>query len=186
MIRAFIAVRIDPGVAERIASTESELDRLLKGIRWVKTDHLHLTLKFLGAVDEDNIAPIEDALEVALRAIPRFSVACRGLGVFPDIRRARVLWAGLAGGPLVRLAAVVNEALGALGFAREAREFKPHLTIGRWREPPRQADLLREEIDRRREHDFGASPVDEVIFFQSVLQPAGAVHTPLKIFPLSG
>ena len=184
MIRAFVAVRIDPGVAGKIAAAEADLDRSLKGIRWVKPDHMHLTLKFLGGVSEENVAPIADALESALRSIGRFSVGCRGLGVFPDIRRPRVLWAGLAGGVLERLAAAVEEILAAMGFARERREFKPHLTIGRWREFAGRPDLLRREMERWREHDFGAWPVDEVIFFQSVLKPDGAVHTPLKVIPL--
>ena len=96
-----------------------------------------------------------------------------------------MLWAGLEGGPLARLAAAIENSLEPMGFAREEREFKPHLTIGRWREFAGRPDLLRQEMERWREHDFGVSPVDEVIFFQSVLQPAGAVHTPLKVFPLA-
>jgi 2'-5' RNA ligase len=184
VIRAFVAVRIDPSVVERIAAAEAELDRSLKGIRWIKPDSMHLTLKFLGGVSEDKVAEIADALEVTLRPIPLFSVACRGLGVFPDIRRPRVLWAGLEGAPLARLATAADEALGAFGFAREQREFKPHLTIGRWRESAGRPEALREEIERWRGHDFGASPVNEVIFFQSELKPAGAIHTPLKVFPL--
>jgi 2'-5' RNA ligase len=186
VIRAFVAVRIDPGVAERIATAEAQLDDSVKGIRWVKPDNLHLTLKFLGGVSEDKIAPIADALESALRSMERFSVGCRGLGVFPDIRRPRVLWAGLQGAALGRLAAAVEETLASIGFAREEREFKPHLTIGRWRDFAGRPDALSQVMERWREHDFGASEMNEVIFFQSVLKPDGAVHTPLRVFPLRG
>jgi RNA 2',3'-cyclic 3'-phosphodiesterase len=185
VIRAFIAVRIDPAVTERIAEARSQLEPSLKGIRWVKEDNLHLTLKFLGPVAEDKIAPIAEALEKALRSMERFSVGCRGLGVFPDIRKPRVLWAGLQGGALGRLAAAVEEVLASIGLAREEREFKPHLTIGRWRDFTARPDALRSEMERWREHDFGRSEMNEVIFFQSVLKPGGAVHTPLGIFPLA-
>ena len=145
---------------------------------------MHLTLKFLGSVGDDKVTPIADALERALHPTPRFTVACRGLGVFPDIRKAKVLWVGLEGKPLAHLAATVEDALAPMGFAREQRAFTPHLTVGRWRDFAGRADLLRQEIERWREHDFGASRIDEVIFFHSVLKPDGAVYTPIKVFPL--
>ena len=186
MIRAFVAVRIDPGVAQRICEAQSKLDKSLRGLRWVKRENLHLTLKFLGEVREDRVMPITDALEQALYSTPRFSLACRGLGVFPDIRKPRVMWVGLEGEPLARLATAVEEALEPMGFAREKREFKPHLTVGRWRSFDGRSDVLRQEIERWKTHDFGASWVNEAVFFQSVLKSEGAVYTPLRLFPLAG
>ena len=94
------------------------------------------------------------------------------------------MWVGLEGEQLVRLATAVEETLEPIGFARDKREFKPHLTIGRWRSFDGRSDLLRQEIGRWQEHNFGLSWVNEVIFFQSMLKPEGAVHTPLKVFPL--
>jgi 2'-5' RNA ligase len=185
VIRAFVAIKVDPGVAERIAAVQSELDKSLKGIRWVKAENLHLTLKFLGSVGAEKVTPIAEALDGALDSTPRFSVACRGLGVFPDIRRAKVLWAGLDGEPLIDLAAKVEDALEPIGFAREKRGFKPHLTIGRWRDAAGRPDTLRRELEPRQRQDFGVSKMNEVIFFQSVLKPGGAVYTPLRVFPLA-
>jgi 2'-5' RNA ligase len=184
VIRAFVAIRIDPAVAQKIGELQAKLDSPLQGIRWVKPENLHLTLKFLGPVSEDKIASIADSLRRALRDVPRFSVLCSGLGVFPDIKRAKVLWVGLEGNSIARLAETIEGALEPLGFAREKREFKPHLTIGRWREAARRADALRQETDRGRNVELGASPMNEVILYQSALQPAGAVYTALKVFPL--
>ncbi|HTM09953.1 MAG TPA: RNA 2',3'-cyclic phosphodiesterase [Verrucomicrobiae bacterium] len=184
MARLFVAIRIAPEVADRLCQAQAELEPILSDIRWIKREGLHLTLKFLGAVEEAKIPGIQSALKKALAALPRFTVSCRGLGVFPAIRRPRVLWAGLEGGALPSLAAATDAALEPLGFRREAREFKPHLTIGRWRETARGDDALRSELDRWRHHDFGASAVDEAVLFQSVLNPRGAVYTVLTVFPL--
>jgi 2'-5' RNA ligase len=186
VIRAFVAIKIDPVVAQRISEIQSKLDKTLGGIRWVRPENLHLTLKFLGQVDDDKVTTIADSLERALHSMPRFSVSCSGLGVFPDIRRAKVLWVGLEGKPLISLAAMVEDALAPLGFAREKREFKPHLTIGRWRDSAGRPDALRRELESGQKQDFGSSRMNEVILFQSVLKPTGAVYTPLKVFTLAG
>ena len=186
MVRAFVAIKIETRVAQRIGEAQSNLNTAFTGIRWVKPENLHLTLKFLGSVGDDKVTSIVDALGRALHPTPRFSVACRGLGVFPDIRKAKVLWVGLEGKPLAHLAATVEDALEPMGFAREKRAFKPHLTIGRWRDSAGRSDLLRREIERSQRQDFGTSKVNEVILIQSVLKPDGAVYTPLKIFPLRG
>ncbi len=186
MIRAFVAIRIAPDVTQRICEAQTQLEQQLRGIRWVKDQSFHLTLKFLGEIPEERVAAVGDALERATRSRELFIFGCRGLGVFPDIRRPRVLWAGLEGKWLVPLAAAVEERLEEVGFARERREFKPHLTIGRWREFDGRTDLLRQQLEGWKVHDFGPSPANEVIFFQSVLKPDGAVHTPLRICPLGG
>lgn len=157
---------------------------ILGDVRWINRESLHLTLKFLGQVDEAKLEAIQAAVHDAVAPVPRFTISCRGLGVFPDIRRPRVIWAGLEGAALATLAGAAEAALAPLGFPREAREFRPHLTIGRWREGARGGDALRSELERWRHHDFGASAVDEAVLFQSVLKRGGAEYTPLKIFPL--
>jgi RNA 2',3'-cyclic 3'-phosphodiesterase len=173
-----------PEVADRLCRAQAELTPLLSDVRWIKRESLHLTLKFLGQVDDARVETVQKAIAAAVAPLPRFTISCRGLGVFPDIRRPRVIWAGLEGGALAALAQATEAALDPLGFPREAREFKPHLTIGRWREGARGGDALRGELERWRHHDFGASAVDDTVLFQSVLKRGGAEYTPLKIFPL--
>jgi RNA 2',3'-cyclic 3'-phosphodiesterase len=182
--RLFVAIRIAPEVADRLCKAQAELAPALSDARWIKRDSLHLTLKFLGQVDDAKVVAIQKAVAAAVAPLPRFMISCRGLGVFPDIRRPRVIWAGLEGAELAKIAQAAEAALAPLGFPREAREFKPHLTIGRWREGARGGDALRGELERWRHHDFGASPVDDAVLFQSVLKRGGAEYTPLKIFPL--
>ncbi|MBI4490661.1 MAG: RNA 2',3'-cyclic phosphodiesterase [Deltaproteobacteria bacterium] len=186
MIRAFIGVRIDPDMAQKVSEIQSQLRPSLTGIRWIDRENLHFTLKFLGAVKEEKVTPIIEALEYALRPIPRFPIIGRGIGVFPDIRKAKVLWAGLEGKGLGPLAMAVESALEAMGFVREKRAYKPHLTIGRWRNFDGRSERLKDEIDRWRDHKFGESWVREVVFFQSILKPEGTLYSPLQIIPLSG
>jgi len=184
VIRAFIGIRIDPNMAQKIAEVQSRLQESFSGIRWVGTNNLHLTLKFLGDVEEGKVKPISEALEQALQDISQFSILGREIGVFPDIRRARVLWVGLESEALASVAKSVESALKPIGFPREKRGFTPHLTIGRWRNFDGRPERLKQEIDRFKNYDFGESWVEEVVFFQSVLKPQGAVYSALKVIAL--
>jgi 2'-5' RNA ligase len=184
VIRAFVGVRIDPKIAQKISEVQSQLRQSLTGIRWVAQENLHFTLKFLGGVEEKKIAPIIEAVERAVRPSEPFSLTAGGIGVFPDIRRPRVLWVGLEAQGLKVLAQELETTLKPLGFAPEERAFKPHLTIGRWRKIAGKSQSLEEEIDRWKDQDFGQSMVFEVVLFQSILKPNGAVYSPLLVISL--
>ncbi|MCZ6620564.1 MAG: RNA 2',3'-cyclic phosphodiesterase [Deltaproteobacteria bacterium] len=184
MIRAFVGVRIDPKMTQKISEVQSQLTRSLTGIRWVVQENLHFTLKFLGAVEEEKITSIIKAVGRVVRPAQPFSLTAGGIGVFPDIRKPRVLWVGLEAQGLQTLSQEVEAALEPLGFAPEKRGFKPHLTVGRWRNFTAKAQRLKEEIDHWKDHDFGQSRVEEVVIFQSILKPNGAVYSPLQIITL--
>ncbi len=184
MIRAFIAIEIAAATVHRIAAAIDPLKPRIVGIRWVAPTSFHLTVKFLGNIDESRIEPIGLALTDALRPFQRFTINAKGLGVFPSMKRPRVLWVGLVGSRLAELAAAVESALTPLGFAREEKTFTPHLTIGRWRQAERADRALEHELKNWTQCDFGATLVDEVIFFESVLKPAGAIYHRLKVVTL--
>jgi RNA 2',3'-cyclic 3'-phosphodiesterase len=185
VIRAFIAVEIDPQLVRQISVVVADLKPRIAGIRWVPQTHFHLTLKFLGDIEENKIKPIAQALELALRPFPRFTISAKDLGVFPDLKRPRVLWIGLEGKKLLELASKVERALDPLGFVPEKRDFKPHLTVGRWRQFDDSSRKLVEELEKWRGHEFGESTVAEVIFFQSELKREGAIHHRLKVVALA-
>lgn len=184
MIRAFVGVRIDPEMALSIARVQSQIEPHLKGVRWIAAQNYHFTVKFLGPVHEDKIEPVAAVLAEALAAVRPFRVSSRGIGVFPDIRRPRVIWAGLDGKELQSVVQKVDEALESQGFKRETRPFKPHLTLGRWRDIGTDPDKLRQELDRWKGHAFGESWVREAVLFQSILKARGAVYSPLRILSL--
>jgi 2'-5' RNA ligase len=181
VIRAFIAVEVDSQTVRQILAAVADLKPRIPAIRWVPPTNFHFTLKFLGDIEESKIAPIAQALELALHPFPRFTINAKGLGVFPDVKRPRILWVGLQGKELVDLTLRVETALGPLGFAAEKREPKPHLTIGRWRHFDGSSRKLAADLESWKNHEFGASTVAEVVFFQSVLKPEGAVYHRLKV-----
>jgi 2'-5' RNA ligase len=186
VIRAFIGVRLDSSIIRKMAELERQLQPHMPGIRWVSSENLHFTLKFLGAVDDEAIEPIANALDECFHPFSRFDINAKGLGVFPHVKRPRVLWVGLEGTSLGKLAARVDTTLEALGFARETRAFVPHLTIGRWGQYEGSPGKLGTELERWKAYEFGSSTVKEAVLFQSVLGRRGAVYNPLRVFSLQG
>lgn len=185
MIRAFIAVEIDPAVLERIFVAIDDLKQAIPHIRWTPQANCHLTLKFLGAVDAGQVESIAQALEHELSLFPRHTINAKGLGVFPDAKRPRILWVGLHGKQLATLAEKIEITLAPLGFEKEQRPFTPHLTSGRWRESKESGRKLPDILARWKDHDFGVSKVHEVKLFQSILKPAGSQYVALKALRLA-
>jgi 2'-5' RNA ligase len=185
VIRAFIAVEIDPKTVQKISETIPQLNLWIPGIRWVAPTNLHLTLKFLGDMDEAKVGPIAEALQRHLGPFPRFTINAKGLGVFPDVKRPQVLWVGLEGIHLGELASTGETALKTLGFAPEKRGFKPHLTIGRWRQRDKSTAKFVAELEKWKAYEFGNTEVRNIILFQSTLRPEGAIHRPLEKIVLS-
>jgi len=184
VIRAFIAVDLDDPVIEKICNVIEILNSRLTEIRWLRKENLHLTLKFLGNIAESQVEPITAALRHPLGLFSPCTISAKGLGVFPDFRRPKILWVGLTGDQLVQLAAEIESALMPIGFTPENRAFTPHLTIGRWREGSRPAKNLRQEIDSLNDFEFGACAVRQIVLFQSVLKPEGASYSELRTIQL--
>jgi len=184
VIRAFIAVDLDDLVIEKICNVVEILKPRITEIRWLRKENLHLTLKFLGNIAESQVDPIAAALRHPVRLFSPCTISAKGLGVFPDFRRPKILWVGLTGDQLVQLAAEIESALMPLGFTPENRAFTPHLTIGRWREGSRPAKNLRQEIDSLNDFEFGACAVRQIVLFQSVLKPEGASYSELRTIQL--
>jgi 2'-5' RNA ligase len=186
MIRAFIGVQIAPEVRARISAAITQLAAETSGLRWVREENFHFTLKFLGLIEEPQIETISNALAQAIQPFRRFTINAKGLGVFPDSKKARVLWVGLEGDDMPALAKSVESVLEPFGCPSENRMFRPHLTVGRWRHSMGLQQELAGKLKRWKNFEFGASAVDQVVFFQSVLKPDGAVYRPVKTVPLAG
>ena len=184
MIRAFVAVDLEPQTVQQIAEAVATLRPRMPGVRWLPPANFHLTLKFLGDIDDAEVAPIVAALERDLCPFSCFTINAKGLGVFPGLKRPRIMWVGLVGDELKVLASRVEKSLIPFGFAAERRAFTPHLTVGRWRQFNGSSKEIGDEIEKWTTHDFGRSTVDEVILFQSVLKPEGANYHRLKVVKL--
>ena len=134
MVRAFVAVDLSEDVERALgAAAQSLRDARIEGLRAVRPEGIHLTLKFLGDVPEARVDEIANAVSEAVAGSRQFEVSTGGPGAFPDSRRPQVLWVGIAGRvqPLMRLQADIDAALGGLGFETETRPFHPHLTLAR-------------------------------------------------------
>jgi 2'-5' RNA ligase len=176
---------LPPPLRERLEETAAPLRSIAAGVSWVSAANYHLTVKFLGDVDEARIPPIIAAVEAAVAGRDPFDLALRGLGAFPGPGRPRVIWAGVRAGAadLAALAGAVEDRLAALGFPREARSFSAHVTLGRVREP-RRDPALAAALARAEGVELGAARVDRVVLMQSQLSPRGARYTELAALPL--
>jgi RNA 2',3'-cyclic 3'-phosphodiesterase len=178
LIRAFIAVSLAPAVGEEIAKIQSTLKEAQGDIRWTRVESMHLTLKFLGDITHTQVDSILVALRNVLCDQPLLHVQAHGLGAFPNLKRPKVLWAGLSGEGLAGLQEKVESALVALDFPREERGFTPHFTLGRVRSLRGWEQIL--AVVRKHEQvQFGESVIDHVTLYQSTLRSDGAVYSPL-------
>ncbi len=183
-IRAFLAVPLSVPLRDALAALQRELAPALRGVRWTPPASIHLTLQFFAGLPIEVLDKLRTSvLSVTIGSKP-FGVDVRGLGVFPAPQRPRVLWAGLDAGPgLAQFYRDCAEGLAAIGLPVESRPFRPHLTIGRFREGP--APGLEALLDRESARPIGTLPVERLVLYRSELGPAGATHTELFAVPLS-
>ncbi|MFC1939853.1 RNA 2',3'-cyclic phosphodiesterase [Chloroflexota bacterium] len=135
-IRSFIAIELPDGLKLALGQLELELKSGKQPpVKWVDTESIHLTLKFLGNIGTDRVGEITKAMEEAARGIPPFHLEVGGLGVFPNLKRVQVVWVGIKGEveKLSRLQQRIESNLAHLGFTPESRPFTPHLTLARLR-----------------------------------------------------
>ena len=184
-MRAFLAVDLGADVHARLVGVKRELEQLGAAVRWVRDDNLHVTVKFLGNVGEDALGELRGTLDAALRDTAPMAATVRGLGAFPDLRRARVVWAGVDCPPLPALAARVDAAAARIGVAPETRPFRAHLTLGRVN-GTRGWKPLAEALAARAEEDFGRCAFAELVAFRSDLRPGGALYTKQWSIPFGG
>jgi RNA 2',3'-cyclic 3'-phosphodiesterase len=184
MIRTFLAIRPADHVIDEVAAMQAKLGDAGADVRWIARDSMHLTIHFLGDVREAELAEIERGLAEGLAAVVPFDLECRGLGVFPNQKRPRVVWVGLDGEGLERLAESVETVLSPLGFPPQERDFTPHITIGRVRSARGSENLVR-ALKANAESSFGTSRIDFVTLYKSQLRAEGSVYTPLATFTLS-
>jgi RNA 2',3'-cyclic 3'-phosphodiesterase len=184
MMRCFVAIDPAAEVRARLVALRHELAEAGADVRWARDEGLHCTLAFLGSVEETRLDLVQEALRAALEQRAAFSMRALGVGAFPSSSRARVVWVGLESEALAALAETIGGALEPLGFAREKRPFRPHVTLGRVRSRhgwPALAALLRSHEN----DDLGASRIEEIVLYRSDLGPGGSRYTPVWTIALA-
>lgn len=186
MIRSFIAIDLSEEIRKGLEDIQRELKQCGAGVRWVKPGSIHLTLKFLGNIQAAQVEKIARAVAQKIRDHPPITLHPSGLGAFPSLRKPRVLWIGMEGEVqrLKGIQARVEDALEPLGFVREKRGFRPHLTIGRVKDRHRFQFLV-EAMATLDVPLFNSFDADEIILYKSDLRPTGAIYTKLHRMPLA-
>jgi 2'-5' RNA ligase len=190
-IRSFIAIELSEEAKEGLARLRRKIERdEHRFVKWVDPGGIHLTLKFLGNIPSKRVTEITEAVKKAAQGISPFLLEISGLGAFPSLKQARVLWVGVSGelDKLSRLQQNIDSALAALGFAKEERPFVPHLTLARIREgasaPERTS--FGELVGSTTFADKYPVEVEAVRLMRSQLTPAGAIYTCLSVVGLGG
>jgi len=189
-VRLFVAVEIGEILAKGAASLSEELERRATAaargakVTWIPADRLHLTIRFIGEIDDGRVPMVRQALEEPLAVAP-FSLTLCGAGTFPKSGTPRVVWLGITEGreELLRVEREITARLTPLGIPGEERNYSPHLTLARVRDPAglKSTRLLDGFTDRR----IGTTQIDAITLFHSKLSPKGPTYTPLLRTPLT-
>jgi len=185
LIRSFIAVPLTDQIHQNLAefSNQHGLDNRAFGLKPVKPANIHLTMKFLGEIEESQTAKLSAALDKVSTGLLPFKVTIRGIGAFPAWNRnPRIIWVGADPvEPLQKIYSCVESVTTRLGFPPESRGFSPHLTLARVNT---QTDQLASQLKRLSqltpEPFFGEMMVECLVLFKSVLLPQGPVYTALS------
>lgn len=179
-MRAFLAVELSDAIRDSLREFMAPLQRLDVPVKWTRPENLHLTLKFLGDVPEENVPAVIEIATSASHGLAETALTIEGAGAFPNLKRPRVLFVKGADDPpvLEELARRLNRNLTRAGVPKEERGFKVHVTLGRARRP-RPAPELAHRLARDGEQCFGTMRVDHFTLMQSELTAAGPIYTPV-------
>jgi RNA 2',3'-cyclic 3'-phosphodiesterase len=184
MKRIFIGVKIEPGTT--LINMISDFRTSLKNerLKWTGIDNLHITVEFLGDTGEEIIMELDKMLRVVCEGTGPFRLVVSGAGVFRSPGDPRILWAGIVPSEeLNRLHMAVMKGLKETGIGTEERAFNPHLTIARIK-GIQAVENLKSLIDKYSGNEIQTQLVSDVILYESLLSPAGAIYKPLARYPL--
>ncbi len=185
-LRTFIGVEATDEIRSAGQRLIRKMSQTAAGVRWVDAENIHLTLKFLGEVDEREIHQICRQAADAARVCAPFQIPCLAVGAFPSPHRPRTIWMGVNDheGQLAQLHKSIETGLSELGIPAESRRFHGHLTLGRVRYNRRGSEDLTHIMAAEADVQFGVLPVDEVIVYSSQLSRSGPTYMALGRCPL--
>lgn len=188
ILRAFIAIEVQQSIQEAIFKLTSKLrrDYPTPGIRWVSINNIHLTLKFLGEVPSQKLDILIQSLDFEIKQLEPFSIPFSETGVFPNVRRPRIIWIGLKYLPeLVNLISIIESSSSKLGHPKEERPFSPHITLGRIGEsfPVALHQKLLPELSVVDITSIDPVLINSIKVFKSDLKPKGPEYTVIRSFP---
>ena len=188
-LRLFVALTLPEVVKEQLAKAQAELRRALgeSSARWARAEEFHLTLRFLGNVEAERVQPLADSISAACRDIRALRLRASGVGFFPNARRPRVVWAGIADAAdtLPVLHERIQQATNPFTLEEPEQRYASHITLGR---TPgigqRESAKLAEAAGTMANRNFGEWTASEVHLVRSELSPKGSRYTSIQLFPL--
>jgi 2'-5' RNA ligase len=184
----FIAVDLSSSVRARAEDLIRRLQEVGAGVRWIDTPRMHITLKFLGDVEDGDVMTVCGAVKEIAAGTAPFAIHCGGAGAFPDIDRPRTLWLGVkeGGDELAELHERIDVRMHEIGYAREPRRYHPHLTIGRVARGAGDLSELSERVSKYSEIDGGLASIDELVVYASYLERRGPTYDAMSRCSLLG
>lgn len=185
-IRTFVALPASREVRAAAETLVSVFSKVAEGVRWVQPENIHLTLKFLGDVEDQELHQVCRLVKSATETTRPFGFVCRAVGAFPSNQKPSTLWLGVddAAGELAHLQSCLSLNLSEMNFPSEARPFRGHFTLGRIRSGRRGHRALTELIEKYADTEFGLVQVNELVVYASELTRAGPTYTALARCPL--
>ncbi|MCF6156440.1 MAG: RNA 2',3'-cyclic phosphodiesterase [Candidatus Brocadia sp.] len=179
-VRLFVAVEITGEIRKKLAEFQDKLKKVDADVSWVAPENLHITLKFIGAIDEEKIEAVTNIIKDSVTHIRPFDLDYRGIGTLPTEKNPRVIFADVIdpGGVLAKIHERLDNQLMALGVEHEDRNFEAHLTVGRIK-TRRNVRKLIENLNSYNGFDFGSEHVSQVVLMKSDLSPEGPIYTKL-------
>ncbi len=184
--RAFVAVELPDEVREKMRDVRDRLRSAIGRGSWARPENFHVTLRFLGTVGEDVIESFASKTEPQFARIAPFPLRVQGVGAFPNLRRASVLWVGAVASDneLASVYRIAEQGAVEIGLPAEARPFEGHITLARFKD--RGGRDVTWAIESAGEFDAGEFTARSAALFASTLSPSGAVYTRLREFPFRG
>ena len=191
MARAFIALAIPAKVQQRLSEEADRLRLTGAEVAWVRPDNYHLTLRFLGEIEDEEMLVLDPMLREIASQRSALRLVAKGLGTFDDRKtgKPRAVWCGAeladGGDGLMGLRGAIERGLASAGYRRDKSAFEPHLTLGRVR-GDRNLEVMLERIGPAVRREFAHFTVGEMVLFESAQGPSGTCYEPLQVFPFSG
>lgn len=182
--RLFVAISLPPDLLRKLSELQGQFKPFAREAKWVKPQGIHLTLKFLGYVDQNRISEIIDHLSKVSESAAALNLTASGCGFFPNPRRPSVLWVGVQAPGIMELQQNVEEAMNRLSFEKETRAFSPHLTLARFKRTEGLLPLAK-AVEQWKENELETFEAKHFELFESILHRDGAEYIILKSFPLT-
>lgn len=180
-LRTFIAVELPNDIHDSLQKLKNNIKDSMPDVRWTKYGNVHLTLKFLGDIEPSKVDMISVSIQNVANEFSPFTMSLARIGAFPNSRKPSIIWVGIeeGSGEVIQIANRIESSMEKLGFAKEKRPFRPHLTIGRVREL-KHPSIMAKSLESNEIGEIGRFRVEKLSFIKSQLDPSGSIYTTLS------